>query len=127
MRVGTVTVAVVAAAIAVFAMENWTETKIRFLMWTFDGLPLAAVILVSLAAGVVIVGLPLLVRSYRWRARARGLETRVKTLEEAAQERAAADRAAADRAAAERAAANRSVGQPAPAQPDVQAAKNPTA
>ncbi len=81
MTFGYVVVAIVSAAIAVFALQNGTATSVRFLFWSIDGLPVAALILVSLAAGIVVAGVPLLVRSYRWRARARGLEARVRTLE----------------------------------------------
>jgi uncharacterized integral membrane protein len=80
-------VALVAAAVAVFALQNSAATSVRFLAWTLDGLPVAAVALGSLAAGLVVAGVPLWLRSWRWRSRAGAAETRVAALERALAER----------------------------------------
>jgi uncharacterized integral membrane protein len=87
MAVGYLIVALVSAAVAIFALQNTAPASVRFLFWSADGLPVGAVILVSLAAGIVVAGLPLLVRSVRWRSRARTLEARVQMLERAVAER----------------------------------------
>ena len=84
---GYVLVAIVAAAVAVFALQNGQQTSIRFLKWTLEGLPLAAAILVALAAGLVIAGVPFSIRSWRWRSRAQALEKRVANLESTLAER----------------------------------------
>jgi uncharacterized integral membrane protein len=87
MAVGYLLVALVAAAVAVFALQNSTQTSVRFLMWTLEGLPVAAVALASLGAGLVVAGLPLWIRSWRWRSRASSAETRVAMLEKTLAER----------------------------------------
>jgi uncharacterized integral membrane protein len=84
---GYLIVAVLAAAVAVFALQNSAPTSVRFLMWTLDGLPLAAVALASLGIGLVVAGLPLWIRSWRSRSRARASEARVATLERTLAER----------------------------------------
>jgi uncharacterized integral membrane protein len=80
-------VALLATAVAVFALQNSAQTSVRFLVWTLDGLPLAAVALASLGIGLVLCGLPLWIQSWRWRSRARSAEARVATLEKALAER----------------------------------------
>ena|SRR5688572_24287818 len=70
-------VAVVASAITVFALQNNTPTSVRFLLWSLESVPLATVILVSVALGVALVGIPLLIARWRLRARVRSLETRL--------------------------------------------------
>ena len=80
-------VALLATAVAVFALQNSSQTSVRFLVWTLDGLPLAAVALVSLGIGFVLCGLPLWIQSWRWRSRARSAEARVATPEKALAER----------------------------------------
>jgi uncharacterized integral membrane protein len=84
---GYLVVALLAAAVAVFALQNSAPTSVRFLMWTLDGLPLAAVALASLGIGLVVAGLPLWIRSWRSRSRARASEARVATLERTLAER----------------------------------------
>src|SRR5689334_25431209 len=81
MSLGYVAVAIVAAAIAVFALQNGEATPVRFVAWTIDGFPLAGLILLSLAGGLVIAGVPLLIQRWRLRARVRALERRVAELE----------------------------------------------
>jgi uncharacterized integral membrane protein len=84
---GYLVVALLGAAVAVFALQNSAPTSVRFLIWTLDGLPLAAVALASLGIGLVVAGLPLWIRSWRSRSRARASEARVATLERTLAER----------------------------------------
>ena len=72
-----------AAAVAVFALQNSAQTSVRFLVWTLRELPLAAVALASLAVGLIVAGVPLWIRSWRWHSRARSAEARVALLENA--------------------------------------------
>ena len=86
-----VLVAVIAAVITLFAIQNNGPTSLWFLFWSLEAIPLATVILTSVAAGIVIVGVPLWVERWRLRARARALETRLEAVEALLGER---DRAA---------------------------------
>ena len=81
MALGYLLVAVLAAAVAVFALQNNQTTSVRFLAWTADGLSLAAITLIAFASGLVIAGVPFAVRSWRWRSRARSLERRLGVVE----------------------------------------------
>ena len=71
----------VCAAVAVFALQNPRPVAVSFLGWTIGDVPLAAVVLASLAAGAVVVGLPLLIQRWRLRARVRSLEARLEKLQ----------------------------------------------
>jgi lipopolysaccharide assembly protein A len=88
MALGYAFVALVAAAVAVFALQNSAPTSIRFAVWSLDGVPLAGLILVSLVAGIIVAGVPLLIQRWRLRSRVRALERRVQTLESTSSERA---------------------------------------
>ena len=87
MAFGYLLVALLAAAVAVFALQNSGQTSVRFLMWTLEGLPLAAVALASLGIGLVVAGVPLWISSWRSRSQARASEARVAMLEKALAER----------------------------------------
>jgi uncharacterized integral membrane protein len=87
MALGFLIVTMLAAAVAVFALQNSAQTSVRFLFWTLDGLPLAAVALASLGIGLVLAGLPLSIQSWRWHSRARAAEARNAMLEKALAER----------------------------------------
>jgi len=76
-------VALIAAAVAVFALQNGTPASVRFLTWTLDGVPLAGLILVPFAAGLAIAAIALGIQHWRGRARVRRLEARVRDLEAA--------------------------------------------
>jgi len=84
MGVAYVIVAVLSAAVAVFALQNNQTMSLRFIAWSLDGIPLAGAILASLAAGFIIAAVPFAFSSFKWRRRARALEARVETLEAAA-------------------------------------------
>lgn len=81
MALGYLIVAIVAAAVAVFALQNSTPTRVQFALWSIDGVPLAAVVLLALAAGLIVAGVPLLLQRWRLRARLRALEGRMAALE----------------------------------------------
>ena len=83
-------VALIASGITVFALQNTVRVSLRFLFWSLE-LPLAGVILGSVAAGIVLVGLPLSFDRWRLRARARTLERRLAAVDA---ERPEASRAA---------------------------------
>ncbi|MBI4638828.1 MAG: LapA family protein [Candidatus Rokubacteria bacterium] len=87
MTLGYAVVAILAAAVAVFALQNSAPTRVRLLFWVVDGVPLAAVILFSLAVGIVVVGLPLWIQRWQLRTRARALEARLGAVEQALAER----------------------------------------
>jgi len=65
-----------AAAIAVFALQNAEQVTIRFLAWKVERAPLAAVILISGAAGGFLMTLLGLIQRVKLRARIRQLEAR---------------------------------------------------
>ena len=88
MAVGYAIVAILAAAVAVFALQNSNPTSIRFAVWSLDGVPLAGLVLVSLVAGIIVAGVPLWIQRWRLRSRVRALERRVQALESAPPERA---------------------------------------
>ena len=81
MAIGYLIAAVLAAAVAVFALQNGAPTPVRFLAWNLEGIPLAGLILGALAAGLVIAGIPLGIQRWTARAQARRLEARVNELE----------------------------------------------
>jgi uncharacterized integral membrane protein len=87
MPLGYLVVSVLAAAVAVFALQNSAQTSVRFLIWTLEGLPLAAVALASLGVGLIVAGLPLWISNWRCRSQARVAEARVAMLEKALAER----------------------------------------
>ena len=80
MAIGYVIVALIAAAVAVFALQNSEPTSVRFLMWSLL-VPVGALVLLCLAAGLVVAGVPLLIQRWRLRVRVRALEARVIALE----------------------------------------------
>ena len=86
MALGYLIVAVLAGGVAVFALQNGTPTNVRFLGWGVENVPVSAVILISLATGLLVAGVPLLLQRWRLRARARSLEARVAMLESAVAE-----------------------------------------
>jgi uncharacterized integral membrane protein len=87
MGLGYIVVAVLAASVAVFALQNTDPATVRFLFWRREAVPLAALILASFGAGLLIAGVPLAIWLGVWRARARSREARVGMLEAAVAER----------------------------------------
>jgi len=81
MALGYLVVALLAAAVAIFALQNGTPATVRFVIWTVDGVPLAGLILGAFAAGLIIAGVPLGVLRWRARSQVRRLEGRVRQLE----------------------------------------------
>ena len=81
MALGYLLVAIIAAAVAVFTLQNSAPTRVQFAVWSIDGVPLAAVVLLALAAGLVLAGVPLLIQRWRLRGRVRAVEARVAELE----------------------------------------------
>ena len=74
-------VALLAAAVAIFALQNGTPTTVRFIVWNLDGVPLAGLILGAFGAGLVIAGVPLGIQRWRARSQARRLEAHVRDLQ----------------------------------------------
>jgi uncharacterized integral membrane protein len=81
---GYAIVAVIAAAVAVFALQNSDPARVRFIVWSIDAVPVAALVLLSLMAGLIVAGVPLWLQRWRLRARIRTLQQRVAQLESAA-------------------------------------------
>ncbi len=69
-------VTIVAVLMAVFTIQNTEPVTVTLLVWRITPVPLAAVVLVSLAAGTVLVGVPLWIQRWRLRSRLRSLEAR---------------------------------------------------
>jgi hypothetical protein len=61
--------------------QNTMPISLRFLFWSLPETPLATVILGSVAAGIVLIGLPLSINRWRLRAQARSLEARLAEIE----------------------------------------------
>jgi uncharacterized integral membrane protein len=66
--------AVVAGAIAAFALQNLDPVIVRFLVWRAEAVPLALVILGSLGAGALLAGIHAGVLYVRLRLKIRRLE-----------------------------------------------------
>jgi len=64
----------VGAAGAIFALQNIDPVVIRFLFWRIEGAPLAMVIILSIAIGVVLTSLIGMVQQLKLRSRIRKLE-----------------------------------------------------
>ncbi len=77
MIVAYVLVALVGAAIAVFAIQNNSPVVVRFLGWRIEGAPLSMVIMLSIVVGIVLTSLLGAVRHWRLRSRIRQLENRL--------------------------------------------------
>jgi uncharacterized integral membrane protein len=81
MALGYLVVALIAAALAIFALQNGTPTTVRFIVWNLDGVPLAGLILGAFGAGLFIAGVPLGIQRWRARSQARRLEAHVRNLQ----------------------------------------------
>lgn len=71
-------IAALASAVAVFALQNADRVTISFLAWKIEGAPLAGVILVSGAVGALLVSLVGSLQRWKLRAQIRQLESRLK-------------------------------------------------
>lgn len=87
MSVGYLIVAIITAAIVIFAFQNGTPVAVRFLAWEVPAVSTAALILLTFFAGLLIAAIPLWIQRWRLRARLRGLEAQVRQLESAVAER----------------------------------------
>jgi hypothetical protein len=87
MALGYLVVAIVAAAVVVFAFQNPSAVSITFLAWTLPTVSVAGVTLIALAAGVLATGVPLWIQRWRLRARVGALEAQVRQLETALADR----------------------------------------
>jgi uncharacterized integral membrane protein len=87
MTFGYVVVALLTAAIVVFAFQNGTPLSVKFLAWTVPEVSAAAVILIALVTGLLIAAIPLWLQRWRLRVRVRGLESQVRQLESKLEER----------------------------------------
>jgi len=70
-------VAILAIVVTTFALQNTEPVNVRFLVWSRDTVPLAGVVLASVAVGLLIAGVPLLITRLRHRSRVRSLEARL--------------------------------------------------
>ena len=84
MKLGYLVVAALAVIITIFALQNTAEITVRFAIWRLDGVPIAGLVLGSLGAGLLIAGVPLLIKLGIWRRRARSLQTRLGALDTSA-------------------------------------------
>jgi len=87
MTFGYLVVALLTAAIVVFAFQNGTPLSVKFLAWTVPEVSAAAVILIALVTGLLIAAIPLWLQRWRLRVRVRGLESQVRQLESTLKER----------------------------------------
>ena len=72
-----VLMALIGAAVALFALQNLDPVVLRFVTWRIEGAPLALVILLSLVVGMVLASLVGIVRHWKLRSRIRQLERRL--------------------------------------------------
>jgi uncharacterized integral membrane protein len=73
-----VVIAVIGAAVAVFALQNLDPVVIRFVSWRIEDVPLAVVILISIVAGLTFASLVGFVHHFKLRRRIRQLEARLR-------------------------------------------------
>jgi len=74
MGVMYVLMVLVGAAGAIFAVQNIDPVVIRFLFWKIEGAPLAMVIVLSIAIGVVLTSLVGIGQQWKLRSRIRQLQ-----------------------------------------------------
>jgi putative membrane protein len=73
-------VAVLGAAIALFAVQNNASVMVRFLLWEIQQ-PLSLVVLFSVLMGIVLTALVGVVRQWKLRSRIRELEGKLVRIE----------------------------------------------
>lgn len=86
MTFGYLVVALLAVVVTIFAVMNSAQITVDLVVRQYE-LPLSALVLLSVAAGIAVAGIPLGLQRWRLRARTRTLEARVKMLETAVEER----------------------------------------
>jgi len=79
----------IGAAGAIFALQNIDPVVIRFLVWRLEGAPLAMVIILSIAIGVVFTSLVGLVQQLKLKFRIRQLESNLAKVSAAAEQQQA--------------------------------------
>ena len=79
-------VALIGAAIALFAIQNINPVVVRFLGWQIET-ALSLVVLLSIVIGIVLASLVGLVRHWKLRSRIRQLESRLAQLGAAEEQR----------------------------------------
>lgn len=72
-----VVMALIGAAVAVFALQNLDPVVIRFIGWRVEGLPLAVIILLTLLAGLTFASLVGFIQQFKLRRRIRQLEAQL--------------------------------------------------
>lgn len=87
MAFGYLVAAILAGAVVVFAFQNGAPVTVRFFSWTLPATSIAALVLLALAVGLVVAGIPLWFQRWRLRARLRRLDVKVRQLEAALAER----------------------------------------
>ena len=87
MTLGYLIVAILTAAVVIFAFQNGTPVSVKFLAWTVPEVSAAAVILIAFVSGLLIAAIPLWLQRWRLRSRARGLESQLRQLESTLAER----------------------------------------
>ncbi|HVQ78102.1 MAG TPA: LapA family protein [Candidatus Binatia bacterium] len=73
-----VVMAVIGAAMAVFALQNLDPVVIRFVTWRIQEVPLAVVILISIVTGLTFASLVGFVQHFKLRRRIRQLEAQIR-------------------------------------------------
>lgn len=76
-----VLIALIGAAVAVFALQNLDPVVIRFIGWRVEGLPLAVIILLALLAGLAFASLVGVIQQFKLRRQIRDLEARLRRAE----------------------------------------------
>ncbi|MGH7312685.1 MAG: LapA family protein [Candidatus Rokuibacteriota bacterium] len=66
---GYIVVAVLAVAVAVFAMQNTDHVVVKFLLWEIANVPVAAVVLASFGVGILTAGIPAWFKVWRLQRR----------------------------------------------------------
>ena len=79
-----VLMAILGAAVAVFALQNLDPVVIRFIGWHVQGMPLAVVVLLSVLAGLTFASLVGVIQHFKLRRRIRQLQLRLQRAEAAA-------------------------------------------
>ncbi len=113
---------IVAVAAVVFALQNTDPVTVSFFIWQFEDQPLALILLLALAAGVIIGLLTILPGAVRNKWRSAGQRKKIEGLEKSLQEA----RVKLDQAKLEIDALQAKPEPPAPIEPQTTSAEEPT-